>query len=162
MDTPIDVNETTSGSATASLSKLPKTYMTHVLYPIFPEKSIEKGLRYVRGLKVMLIDVNVNQAEYHKWVHHIFKNIHGTCFIFNFSREIDREWPRYIRGLPSHIFKNTHIVHVSCQFFKRNQLVMVRYVRGPPSHAHRRRQCQPGQVPQVGMTNYQKLTWHMF
>ena len=92
----------------------------------------------------------------------IFSKTYMVHFIFNFSREIDWEWPRYIRGLPSHIFKNTHIVHVSCQFFKRNQLVMVRYVRGPPSHAHRRRQCQPGQVPQVGMTNSQKLTWHMF
>ena len=61
-----------------------------MFYPIFPEKSIEKGLRYVRGLKVMLIDVNnVNQAEYHKWVlHHIFKNIHGTYFLFNFSNRL--------------------------------------------------------------------------
>ena len=49
--------------------------MKHVLYPIFQEKSIESGLRYVRGLKVLLIDVdNVNQAEFHKWVHHVFKN----------------------------------------------------------------------------------------
>ena len=49
------------------------TYMTHILYPIiFQEKSIRKGLRYVRGLLVMLIDVdNVNQAESHKWVRHI-------------------------------------------------------------------------------------------
>ena len=84
--------------------------------------------------------------------------VHVLYLIF----QIDWEWPRYIRGLPSHIFKNTHIVHVSCQFFKRNQLVMVRYVRGPPSHAHRRRQRQPGQVPQFGMAYSQKHTWHMF
>ena len=29
----------------------------------------------------MLIDVNVNQAESHKWVRRIFKNPHRTCFI---------------------------------------------------------------------------------
>ena len=47
-------------------SYLKKTHMSHVLYPIFQEKSVEIGLRYVRGLKVMLIDVdNVNQAESH-------------------------------------------------------------------------------------------------
>ena len=41
-----------------------KTHMTHVLYSIFQEKSIGNGLRYVRGLQVMLIDVdNVNQAN---------------------------------------------------------------------------------------------------
>ena len=38
--------------------------MTHVLYPIFQEKSIGNGLRYARGLQVLLIDVdNVNQAN---------------------------------------------------------------------------------------------------
>ena len=95
--------KTTSGSTTASLSNLPKTYMTHVLYPIFQEKSTENGLRYVRGLQVKLIDSdNVNQAKYHKWVRHIFKNKHNTCLISNFSREIDWEWPRYVRGPPSH------------------------------------------------------------
>ena len=77
--------------------------MKHVLYPIFQEKSIENGLRYVRGLQVKLIDGdNVNQAKYHKWVRHIFKNKHNTCLISNFSREIDWEWPRYVRGPPSH------------------------------------------------------------
>ena len=46
--------------------------MSHVLYPIFQEKLIENYLRYVRGLKVMLIDVdNVNHAKSHKWVRHI-------------------------------------------------------------------------------------------
>ena len=84
--------KTTSGSTTASLSNLPKTYMTHVLYPIFQEKSTENGLRYVRGVQVKLIDGdNVNQAKYHKWVRHIFKNKHNTCLISNFSREIDWE-----------------------------------------------------------------------
>ena len=47
----------------------------------FLEKSIGNGLRYVRGLQVMLIDVNVNQAESHKLVRRIFKNPHRTCFI---------------------------------------------------------------------------------
>ena len=55
--------------------------MAHVLYPIFQDRSIRNGLRYVRGLQVMLIDVNVNQAESHKWVRRIFKNPHRTCFI---------------------------------------------------------------------------------
>ena len=46
--------------------------MEHVLYPIFQEKSIGNALKYVRGLLVMLIDVdNVNQAESHKWVRQI-------------------------------------------------------------------------------------------
>ena len=41
------------------------------------------GIRYVRGLQVMLIDVdNVNQDKSNKWVCHIF-------FISNFSIEID-------------------------------------------------------------------------
>ena len=50
----------------------------------------------------MLIDVeNVNQAESHKWVCHILKNIHGTCFIPNFPREINWEWSQIcqVRGL---------------------------------------------------------------
>ena len=99
--------------------------MTHVLYPIFREKSIGNGLRYVRGLQVMLIDVdNVNQAESHKWVRHILKNTYDTCFISNFSREIDWEWSQI------------------CQ--------------RPPSHAHRRRQRQQSQVPQVGTSYFQK------
>ena len=53
---------------------LENIHIWHIfLYPIiFQEKSIRKGLRYVRGLLVMLIDVdNVNQAESHKWVRHI-------------------------------------------------------------------------------------------
>ena len=79
-----------------------------MLYPIFYEKSIGNGLRYVRGLQVMLIDVdNVNQAESHKWVHHIKKhgqvifkkNTYDTCFISNFSREIIGNGLRYVRGL---------------------------------------------------------------
>ena len=46
--------------------------MTHVFNPIFQEKSIGNGLRYVRGLQVLLIDVdNVNEAEYHKKVCHM-------------------------------------------------------------------------------------------
>ena len=74
--------------------------MTHVLYPIFQEKSIENCLRYVRGLHVMPIDVdNVNQAESFKWVCHIFQNTHGTCFISNFSREIIGNGLKYVRGL---------------------------------------------------------------
>ena len=48
----------------------------------FLEKSIGNGLRYVRGLQVMLIDVdNVNQAESHKWVHHISKT-HMTHVLY--------------------------------------------------------------------------------
>ena len=46
------------------MSKLLKSCLAHVLYPIFQKKSIENGLKYVSGLKVMLIDVDkVNQAE---------------------------------------------------------------------------------------------------
>ena len=79
----------------------------------------------------MLINVNnVNQAESHKWVRHIFKNTYDTCFISNFSREIDWEWSQI------------------CQ--------------RPLSHAHRRRQRQPGRVPQVGTPYFQKHIWHMF
>ena len=89
-----------SGPSTSATSTRPsptsgyvifsKTYMSHVLYPIFQEKSTGNGLRYVRGLQVMPIDVdNVNQAKYHKWVLHILKNMHGTFFIPNFSREVD-------------------------------------------------------------------------
>merc|ERR1711911_525642 len=97
---PTTSTKTTSGSTTASSSILPKTYMTHVLYPIFQEKSIENCLRYVRGLHAMPIDVdNVNQAEPFKWVCHIFQNTHGTCFIFNFSREISGNGLKYVRGL---------------------------------------------------------------
>ena len=66
--------------------------MTHVLYPIFQEKLIGNVLRYVRGLQVLLIDVdNVDLAESHKWVRHILKNTYDTCLISNFSREIDWE-----------------------------------------------------------------------
>ena len=40
--------------------------------------------------QVMPIHVdNVNQVKSHKWVWHILENIHGTCFIPNFSREVD-------------------------------------------------------------------------
>ena len=54
----------TRPSPTSGYVIFSKTHMTHVLYPIFQEKSIGNGLRYVRGLQVMLIDVdNVNQAE---------------------------------------------------------------------------------------------------
>ena len=74
--------------------------MTHVLYPIFQEKSTENGLRYVRDLQVKIIDGdNVNQAKYHKWVRHIFKNTHGTCFMSNFLRESIGNGLRYVRGL---------------------------------------------------------------
>ena len=94
----------------------------------FQEKSIGNGVRYVRGLQVMLIDVdNLNQAESHKWVRHILKNTYVTCFISNFSIEID--WER------SQI----------CQ--------------RPPSHAHRRRQPQPGRVPQLGTSYFRKHTY---
>ena len=45
-------------------TSLSQKHMVHVLYPIFQEKSIWNGLRYVRGLQSMLIDAdNVNQAE---------------------------------------------------------------------------------------------------
>ena len=64
--------------------------MTHVFYPIFQEKSIENGLRYVSGLQVMLIDVDVCD---------IFKNTHGTCFMSNFLRESIGNGLRYVRGL---------------------------------------------------------------
>ena len=52
---------------------LKKTHMAHVIYQNFQEKSIENGLRHVKGLQVMLIDVNnVNQAESHKLVRKFF------------------------------------------------------------------------------------------
>ena len=39
--------------------------MTHVLCPIFQEKSIGNGLRYVRGLQVMLADaVDVDKQDF--------------------------------------------------------------------------------------------------
>ena len=53
-----------------------KTYMTHVLHPIFQEKSTGNDLRYVRGPQVMPIDVNnVNQAESFKWVRQRTRNV---------------------------------------------------------------------------------------
>ena len=54
----------------------------HMFCIDFFKKSIGNGLKYVRGLKVMLIDAdNVNKAESHYWVCHIFKNTHDICFI---------------------------------------------------------------------------------
>ena len=59
----INVDNVNKPSPTSGFVIFSKTYMTHVLHPIFQEESIENCLRYVRGLKVMLIDVdNVNQA----------------------------------------------------------------------------------------------------
>ena len=78
---PSTLTTSTRSSPTSGYDIFSKTYMAHVLYPIFQERSIRNGLRYVRGLQVMLIDVNVNQAECHKWVRRIFKNPHRTCFI---------------------------------------------------------------------------------
>ena len=50
----------------------------------FHEKSPENGLIYVRG---MLIDVdNINQAESHKWVRHIFKHTWHMLYILFFKR----------------------------------------------------------------------------
>ena len=99
--------KTTSGSTTASLSNLPKTYMTHVLYPIFQEKSTENGLRYVRGLQVKLIDGdNVNQAKYHKWVRQRRQPV------------IARQ--RVRQNYQKHIW---HMFYI--QFFKRNRLRIV-------------------------------------
>ena len=68
-----------SGSSTSATSTRPspisgyvifsKRYMTHILYPIFQEKSNGNGLRFVRGLQVIPIDVdNVYQAESSKWI----------------------------------------------------------------------------------------------
>ena len=67
----------TRPSLTSGYVIFKKKHMTHVLYPIFQEKSIGKGLRYVRGLLVMFIDVdNVNVTESHKWVLHIWTKNH--------------------------------------------------------------------------------------
>ena len=96
----------------------------------------------LRGLQVMFIDVDVNQAESHKWVWHIlkthmtrfifyfprYKNTYDTCFQSNFSREIDWEW--------SQICQRT------------------------PSLAHRRRQRQRSWVPQEGLS-YGYVEGHM-
>ena len=58
------------------------THDTCLFIQFFQEKSIVNGLRYVRGLLVMLIDAeNVIKAESHKWVCHTFKNTHFTFFI---------------------------------------------------------------------------------
>ena len=56
--------------------------MAHVLYPIFQEKLIANGLRYVRDLQVMLIDVN--QAESHK---SYFKKTHMTHVLYPIFQE---------------------------------------------------------------------------
>ena len=40
-----------------------KTYMTHVLHPIFQEKSTGNGLRYVRGPQVGLVDIDVDEHD---------------------------------------------------------------------------------------------------
>ena len=70
------------------------------------------------------------------------KNTHGTCFISNFSREMDWEWSRICQRPPSNsrcrrqrqpgrvtsgyvIFSKTHMAHVYIDFFKRNRLGMV-------------------------------------
>ena len=86
----IDVDNVNQAESHKWVHHISKTHMTHVLYPIFQEKSTENGLRYVRDLQVKIIDGdNVNQAKYHKWVRHIFKNKHNTCLISTFSREVD-------------------------------------------------------------------------
>ena len=68
------------------------------------------------------METPIDVDEDNQWKHDsefvkIIKNMYGTCFISNFSREIDWEWSQI------------------CQ--------------RPLSHAHRRRQRQPGRVPQV-------------
>ena len=99
----------TRPSPTSGYVIFSKTHMTHVLYPIFREKSIGNGLRYVRGLQVMLIDVdNVNQAESHKWVRHILKNTYDTCFISNFSREFYWECSQICQRPLSHAHRRLH------------------------------------------------------
>ena len=50
----------------------------------------KKRFRCVKGLEVILIDVgNFNQAEFHKWVQHIFKKHDWHMFIFNLKRVPD-------------------------------------------------------------------------
>jgi len=123
----------------------------------------------------MLIDVdNVNQAESHKWVRHIFKNTYDTCFISNFSREIDWEWSQICQRPPSHAhrrrqrqpgrvpqvgtsyFKNTHDTCFISNFLREIDWEWSQVCQRPPSHAHRRPQRQPGRVPQVGTSYFQK------
>ena len=100
--------------------------MAHVLYPIFQEKSIGNALKYVRGLLVMLIDVdNVNQAESHKWVRHILKNTYETCFMSNFSREIDWEWSQICQRSLSHAHRRQQrqpgrVPQVGMSYFKKH------------------------------------------
>ena len=96
----ISCSSTSTTSTRLSPTSRYVIFMTCVLYPIFQEKSIGNGLRYVRGLKVMLIDVdNVKPGRVPQVGMPYFRNTYDTCFIPNFSREIDWECLRYIRGL---------------------------------------------------------------
>ena len=106
---------------------------------IFQEKSIGNGLGYVRGLQVMLIDVDtINQTEAHKWLRHIKKNTHGTFFkrirlgmvsdMSEASKPCSSKSTTSTRPTPKiwyFIFSKTHLVHVYIQFTKRNRLGMV-------------------------------------
>ena len=89
----------TRTSPTSGYDKFSKTYMALVLNPIFQEKSIRNGLGYVRGFQVMLIDVNVNQAESHKWVRRIFKTRMANVLYLIFLEKSIENGLRYVRGL---------------------------------------------------------------
>ena len=131
-------------------------HIFYILYLFFLEKSIRNGLRYIRGLQVMLINTdNISQAISHKWVCHIFENT-WHMYISNFSRKIDWEWSNICHRPQQH-----QLGWVSQVVFSYSQK-WSHICQSPPSHAHRRHQHQPGQLPQVGSSYFQKHIWHMF
>ena len=69
IDTPIDVDENNRWKHVSEFVK----HVWHIfLYPVFQEISIENGLSYIRGLQIMLINVdNINQVKFHKCARHI-------------------------------------------------------------------------------------------
>ena len=102
MDTPITSTKTTSGSTIVSWVKIIKNmYGTCFIYN-FSREIDWNGLRYVRGLQGMLINVdNVNHAESYKWVYDIFKK-HMTHALYPiFQEKSIGDGLKYVRGFKS-------------------------------------------------------------
>ena len=100
MDTPIDIDEINKWKHDSDFVKIIKNmYGTCFIYN-FSREIDWNGLRYVRGLQGMLINVdNVNHAESYKWVYDIFKK-HMTHALYPiFQEKSIGNGLRYVRGL---------------------------------------------------------------
>ena len=116
----------------------------------------------------MLIDVDsVDQAESHKWGRHILKKHIRHMFYIQFfkrnrlrlvsdmseaSKSCSSTSTPSTRRRPTNgyvIFKKKHIWHMFyIQFSREIDWELIQICQRPQSHAHRRRQRQPGRVPQ--------------